>query len=231
MPPHQKLDSYAGMAAQRSMTTQKDVGMAAQRTAPQKDMGRGATAGWVKCPLCPPRRMKRYARGRGLTAHLEAVHGSASLHGNAPPAQHTDYLPRTAIPPRTLTRTHTHTQTVSQSNTVQRTQSTCMRHMRNDTRRRGRYPAPHRYPQTGHPCPPAYHRPRCWMSAAACAQTAHRCQRNLHRERDQNREHVPDEHDIDWIPRREGVDPSPCAARPAESGQSRGRNSRSVASA
>ena len=44
-----------------------------------QDMGRGATAGWVKCPLCPPRRMKRYARGRGLTAHLEAVHGSASL--------------------------------------------------------------------------------------------------------------------------------------------------------
>ena len=60
MPPHQKLDSYAGMAAQRSTTT-------------QKDMGRGATAGWVKCPLCPPRRQKRYARGRGLTAHLEAV--------------------------------------------------------------------------------------------------------------------------------------------------------------
>ena len=51
MPPHQKLDSYAGMAAQRSTTT-------------QKDMGRGATAGWVKCPLCPPRRMKRYARPR-----------------------------------------------------------------------------------------------------------------------------------------------------------------------
>ena len=79
MPPHQKLDSYAGMAAQRSTTTQKDMGMAAQRTTTQKDMGRGATAGWVKCPLCPPRRMKRYARGRGLTAHLEAVHGSASL--------------------------------------------------------------------------------------------------------------------------------------------------------
>ena len=26
--------------------------------------------------------------------------------------------------------------------------------------------------------------------------------------------HVPDEHDIDLVPRREGVDPSPCAARP-----------------
>ena len=83
MPPHQKLDSYAGMAAQRSTTT-------------QKDMGRGATAGWVKCPLCPPRRMKRYARGRGLTAHLEAVHGSASLQEKTSAIARAETAPRTA---------------------------------------------------------------------------------------------------------------------------------------
>ena len=96
MPPHQKLDSYAGMAAQRSTTTQKDMGMAAQRTTTQKDMGRGATAGWVKCPLCPPRRMKRYARGRGLTAHLEAVHGSASLQEKTSAIARAEAAPRTA---------------------------------------------------------------------------------------------------------------------------------------
>ena len=96
MPPHQKLDSYAGMAAQRSTTTQKDMGMAAQRTTTQKDMGRGATAGWVKCPLCPPRRQKRYARGRGLTAHLEAVHGSASLQEKTSAIARAETAPRTA---------------------------------------------------------------------------------------------------------------------------------------
>ena len=96
MPPHHKLDSYAGMAAQRSTTTQKDMGMAAQRTTTQKDMGRGATAGWVKCPLCPPRRMKRYARGRGLTAHLEAVHGSASLQEKTSAIARAEAAPRTA---------------------------------------------------------------------------------------------------------------------------------------
>ena len=83
MPPNvHKLDSYAAMAAVRTTT--------------QKDMGRGATAGWVKCPLCPPRRMKRYARGRGLTAHLEAVHGSASLQEKTSAIARAEAAPRTA---------------------------------------------------------------------------------------------------------------------------------------
>ena len=84
MPPNvHKLDAFAGMAATRTTTT-------------QKDMGRGATAGWVKCPLCPPRRMKRYARGRGLTAHLEAVHGSASLQEKTSAIARAETAPRTA---------------------------------------------------------------------------------------------------------------------------------------
>ena len=80
MPPHQKLDAFAAMGAVQTT---------------QKDMGRGATAGWVKCPLCPPRRMKRYARGRGLTAHLEAVHGSASLQEKTSAIAVAEAAPRT----------------------------------------------------------------------------------------------------------------------------------------
>ena len=84
MPPHNKLDSYAGMAATRSTTTA------------QKAMGRGATAGWVKCPLCPPRRQKRYARGRGLTAHLETMHGGASMDAKTNAIAAAEVAPRTA---------------------------------------------------------------------------------------------------------------------------------------
>ena len=36
--------------------------------------GRGASAGWVSCPLCGRHSQKRYALGRGITAHLHAVH-------------------------------------------------------------------------------------------------------------------------------------------------------------
>lgn len=34
--------------------------------------GRGATAGWTSCPLCGPQ--KKFALGRGIAAHLHAVH-------------------------------------------------------------------------------------------------------------------------------------------------------------
>jgi hypothetical protein len=33
---------------------------------PLSELGRGSTAGWVKCGLCSARRQKRFARGRGL---------------------------------------------------------------------------------------------------------------------------------------------------------------------
>ena len=36
--------------------------------------GRGASAGWVACPLCGRHSQKRYALGRGISAHLHAVH-------------------------------------------------------------------------------------------------------------------------------------------------------------
>ena len=85
MPPNvQKLDATPAWPRHGRTTTT------------QKDMGRGATAGWVKCPLCPPRRMKRYARGRGLTAHLEAVHGSASLQEKTSAIARAETAPRTA---------------------------------------------------------------------------------------------------------------------------------------
>lgn len=35
--------------------------------------GRGSEAGWTDCPLCP-HSQKRYANGRGLAAHLDAMH-------------------------------------------------------------------------------------------------------------------------------------------------------------
>jgi ankyrin repeat protein len=36
--------------------------------------GRGSTAGWTTCPLCGKYSSKRYALGRGISAHLQAVH-------------------------------------------------------------------------------------------------------------------------------------------------------------
>jgi len=36
--------------------------------------GRGAEAGWVACPLCPVTSNKRFSGGRGISAHLHAVH-------------------------------------------------------------------------------------------------------------------------------------------------------------
>ena len=37
-------------------------------------LGRGSLSGWTTCPLCPPNRKKQYALGRGISAHLYAVH-------------------------------------------------------------------------------------------------------------------------------------------------------------
>mmetsp|Transcript_89 Transcript_89/g.124 ORF Transcript_89/g.124 Transcript_89/m.124 type:complete len:454 (+) Transcript_89:107-1468(+) len=37
-------------------------------------LGRGSLSGWTICPLCPPNRMKKYALGRGISAHLWAIH-------------------------------------------------------------------------------------------------------------------------------------------------------------
>jgi len=36
--------------------------------------GRGAESGWTTCPLCGRHSQKRFALGRGITAHLHAVH-------------------------------------------------------------------------------------------------------------------------------------------------------------
>jgi hypothetical protein len=36
--------------------------------------GRGAVSGWTTCPLCGRHSQKRFALGRGITAHLHAVH-------------------------------------------------------------------------------------------------------------------------------------------------------------
>lgn len=36
--------------------------------------GRGSTAGWCRCPYCPPRSQKLFAYGRGLSMHLSAIH-------------------------------------------------------------------------------------------------------------------------------------------------------------
>jgi hypothetical protein len=37
-------------------------------------LGRGSLSGWTNCPLCDPKRKKQYALGRGISAHLLAVH-------------------------------------------------------------------------------------------------------------------------------------------------------------
>ena len=50
---------------------------------PLREMGRGETAGWVRCPLCVARSrktlQKKFARGRGLQMHLESAHADAGV--------------------------------------------------------------------------------------------------------------------------------------------------------
>ncbi|KAJ8603842.1 hypothetical protein CTAYLR_000285 [Chrysophaeum taylorii] len=46
---------------------------------PMRDMGRAETAGTVKCPLCPARRQKRFARGRGFLGHMAHAHPNADV--------------------------------------------------------------------------------------------------------------------------------------------------------
>lgn len=50
------------------------AGDAYSRLSTSTSSGRGSIAGWTTCPLCPPRSAKRYALGRGIAAHLHAVH-------------------------------------------------------------------------------------------------------------------------------------------------------------
>ena len=38
------------------------------------NQGRGSLTGWVQCPLCPLKSQKRFSGGRGIAAHLHAVH-------------------------------------------------------------------------------------------------------------------------------------------------------------
>ena len=66
-------DAFSSMEARRASGSQ----------ASNAAMGRGATAGWVKCPLCSARRQKRFARGRGLQMHLDVAHGDASAEAKA----------------------------------------------------------------------------------------------------------------------------------------------------
>jgi ankyrin repeat protein len=37
-------------------------------------LGRGSLSGWTTCPLCPTGRKKLFALGRGIAAHIQAVH-------------------------------------------------------------------------------------------------------------------------------------------------------------
>ena len=63
-----RMDAFAAMEARRATGSTESNAV----------MGRGATAGWVRCPLCSARRQKRFARGRGLQMHLDAAHGDAT---------------------------------------------------------------------------------------------------------------------------------------------------------
>ena len=54
--------------------TTTNKGDAYSRLSTSTSSGRGSLAGWTTCPLCPPKSSKRYALGRGIAAHLHAVH-------------------------------------------------------------------------------------------------------------------------------------------------------------
>lgn len=41
--------------------------------------GRQAAGGWVQCPLCPPKSMRRYRLGTGFSAHLDDRHQDGAL--------------------------------------------------------------------------------------------------------------------------------------------------------
>lgn len=51
-----------------------------QRHLTGRRSGVAASQGWVVCPLCPPSSWKRFNRGAGLEAHLNALH-SDTLQG------------------------------------------------------------------------------------------------------------------------------------------------------
>ena len=56
------------------------------RATTERRVGKSATAGWVRCPLCDTSSMKRYHRGDGLESHLNSKHAvdyDAATHGHA----------------------------------------------------------------------------------------------------------------------------------------------------
>jgi hypothetical protein len=67
-----KQSTAVAVIIDTSATTQGFDVFARRRVSSSK--GRGSGAGWVACPLCPPKSSKRFSGGRGIAAHLHAVH-------------------------------------------------------------------------------------------------------------------------------------------------------------
>mmetsp|Transcript_22088 Transcript_22088/g.63327 ORF Transcript_22088/g.63327 Transcript_22088/m.63327 type:complete len:506 (+) Transcript_22088:102-1619(+) len=73
MPPSDTTTSTSTIPPSTTSTT-TNKGDAYSRLPTSTSSGRGSLAGWTTCPLCPSKSSKRYALGRGIGAHLHAVH-------------------------------------------------------------------------------------------------------------------------------------------------------------
>jgi ankyrin repeat protein len=63
------IDDSVGISRKRKADS---LGRVAETDAVQS--GRGALVGWTTCPLCGRHSQKRYALGRGIASHLQAIH-------------------------------------------------------------------------------------------------------------------------------------------------------------
>ena len=68
----QSADSYSRVAASNNNNNNNNTPGPGQAAASMS--GRGSEAGWTLCPLCGRHSKKLFAQGRGIAAHLHAVH-------------------------------------------------------------------------------------------------------------------------------------------------------------
>ena len=69
-----KADSLGRIAALSVTDAWTDDVLAPPVPSVRTTTGRGALAGWTRCPLCGRHSQKRFALGRGIATHLHAVH-------------------------------------------------------------------------------------------------------------------------------------------------------------
>jgi len=68
------IGSSTSSVSKKAIISSRSGGDVYARLSSSCSKGRGSLAGWVKCPLCPTNSNRRFSCGRGIAAHLHAVH-------------------------------------------------------------------------------------------------------------------------------------------------------------